>query len=225
MLRGDGRRQAATVYCLTTLIPGTPSERCPTTLATPERKSHSAAYGALLAANGHVTFTSLPLDSTLRRQPTLNWTSTAENWDVAWHAAQASSAIDENVPLAEQRGRIQYDRAKRFAFWEWWLSQVRDIIPTIEPTTSRTGVSLTGKRRRREPRGTPSRAIRRGAPEAGKVQSSAGDASATPGTHDDWRGAKCRCVNHGGDNVVGLGLSPAGGSPVEGARRGHFRRL
>lgn len=86
-----------------------------------------AAYGALSAVNGSVPFHSLPLGIDLDVATDLDLDKHSGNMDVAWHAAQAFSAIDHDPPGAEQRTEIDYDREKRFTFWEWWLAQVAAV--------------------------------------------------------------------------------------------------
>jgi hypothetical protein len=86
-----------------------------------------AAYGALSAVNGSVPFHSLPLGIDLDGATDLDLDMHSGNMDVAWHAAQAFSAIDHDPVGAEFRTKIDYDREKRYAFWEWWLAQVATV--------------------------------------------------------------------------------------------------
>jgi hypothetical protein len=86
-----------------------------------------AAYGALAAVNGLGPFHSLPIGIDLDRATDLDLNRHSGNLDVAWHAAQAFSALDRDLPGAEKRTKIGYDREKRFAFWEWWFARVASV--------------------------------------------------------------------------------------------------
>ena len=85
----------------------------------------------LCAVNGSVPFHSLPLGIDLDGATDLDLDMHSGNIDVAWHAAQAFSAMDHDPPGAEQRTKIEYDREKRIA-----LASRRDILGW-QPETSK----------------------------------------------------------------------------------------
>ncbi len=89
-----------------------------------------AAYGALSAVNEGLPFYSLPLGINLETASDLDLDQHSGNYDVAWHAAQALSAIDHDPPGAEHRTKIDYDAEQRIAFWQWWLAQVAAVAAT-----------------------------------------------------------------------------------------------
>lgn len=87
-----------------------------------------AAFATLHVMNGDLPIRSVP--------QSVDWSAVTDkvldrhsgNWDVAWHAAEAVSAIDRDPPGAEVRTKIEYDHDKRRKFWEWWLSTVGELM-------------------------------------------------------------------------------------------------
>lgn len=85
-----------------------------------------AAYSFFLTVNHHTPFytqdnstTEIPLETATD----IEFYRNNRNWDVAWHASQASCAIDKDPIGTQERNPIVYDIQKRFEFWQWWLSE------------------------------------------------------------------------------------------------------
>lgn len=85
-----------------------------------------AAYSFFLTVN-HRT----PFSSQTEHTPTISLATATDvdlyqhscNWDVAWHASQASCAIDNDPIGTQKRSPIEYDTQKRREFWQWWLTE------------------------------------------------------------------------------------------------------
>ncbi len=86
-----------------------------------------AAYSFFLTVNRHTPFNLISYSATETNVATATDVSlynNSSNWDVAWHASQASCAIDlDPIGTQEERHPIEYDHQKRVEFWQWWLQE------------------------------------------------------------------------------------------------------
>lgn len=81
-----------------------------------------AAYSFFLTVDRHTPF-NLTAEINLETATDVSLYQSSSNWDVAWHASQASCAIDPDPIGTTERHPIEYDRQKRVEFWQWWLQE------------------------------------------------------------------------------------------------------
>lgn len=85
-----------------------------------------AAYSFFLTVNHHTPFNlrdNPEADIALETATDVDLYHGNGNWDVAWHACQASCAIDRDPIGTQERNPLEYDLQKRLEFWQWWLKE------------------------------------------------------------------------------------------------------
>lgn len=95
----------------------------------------TAAYSFFLTVNHYTPFSAEAEDSaadlTLETASDVDFYKNSRNWDVAWHASQASCAIDNDPIGSQHRHPIEYDIVKRYQFWQWWLTEAVPQAATL----------------------------------------------------------------------------------------------